>query len=51
MTKYNGRTRAMATKQIDESLRRLQVETQADVRAAAAVDCFKDQGSRHDREV
>jgi aryl-alcohol dehydrogenase-like predicted oxidoreductase len=27
MTKYNGRTRAMAAKQIDESLRRLQVET------------------------
>jgi aryl-alcohol dehydrogenase-like predicted oxidoreductase len=27
MTKYNGRTRAMAAKQIDESLQRLQVET------------------------
>jgi aryl-alcohol dehydrogenase-like predicted oxidoreductase len=27
MTKYNGRTRQMAAKQIDESLRRLQVET------------------------
>ena len=27
MTKYNGRTRAMAARQIDESLRRLQVET------------------------
>ncbi|MCU1325053.1 MAG: tas [Bryobacterales bacterium] len=27
MTKYNGRTRAMAAKQIDESLRRLQVDT------------------------
>ena len=27
MTKYNGRTRAMAAKQIDESLKRLQVET------------------------
>src|SRR5580700_7880444 len=27
MTKYNGRTRAMAAAQIDESLRRLQVET------------------------
>src|SRR5205807_8886481 len=27
MTKYNGRTREMAAKQIDESLRRLQVET------------------------
>ncbi len=27
MTKYNGRTRAMAAQQIDESLRRLQVET------------------------
>lgn len=27
MTKYNGRTRAMAAKQINESLRRLQVET------------------------
>jgi predicted aldo/keto reductase-like oxidoreductase len=27
MTKYNGRTRAMAAKQIDESLRRMQVET------------------------
>ena len=27
MTKYNGRTRVMAAKQIDESLRRLQVET------------------------
>src|SRR6202162_6348088 len=26
MTKYNGRTRAMAAKQIDESLRRLQVD-------------------------
>src|SRR6202035_1304274 len=27
MTKYNGRTRAMAAKQIDESLKRMQVET------------------------
>ena len=27
MTKYNGRTRQMAAKQIDESLRRLQVDT------------------------
>jgi aryl-alcohol dehydrogenase-like predicted oxidoreductase len=27
MTKYNGRTRAMAAKQIDESLKRLQVDT------------------------
>jgi aryl-alcohol dehydrogenase-like predicted oxidoreductase len=27
MTKYNGRTRQMAAKQIDESLRRLQAET------------------------
>jgi aryl-alcohol dehydrogenase-like predicted oxidoreductase len=27
MTKYNGRTRAMAAKQIDESLRRLQTDT------------------------